>query len=315
MSYPFPIYKHLIMLGIVGSHAYGTSIPSSDIDWRGICTCPKEYLFGFQKRFEQYQPSGVDTVIYDIRKFLKLCSDGNPSMVDILFLPEDCILYQDENFQLIRNSRQLFISLELKAKFMGYAIAQLRRIETHRKWLLNPPKKQPTLEDFGFQDLTQYRENCKLIKTLAEAGQQNSNIFIDLNRKIRDYHQAIKYYDQYNTWKTQRNPERKLVEEKYGYDTKHASHLVRLIRIIEELITTGEFNVRRPDAWELLAIKTNGIWTYEELINWANEKENTINALFENNKIGLPNHPNRNRIDELCIEIIERKLYETSSTK
>src|ERR1039458_5020213 len=46
-----------------------------------------------------------------------------------------------------------------------------------------------------------------------------------LHRVIRVVHQV----DQYNGWKAQRNPKRAELEAKFGYDTKHAMHLVRLM--------------------------------------------------------------------------------------
>lgn len=37
----------------------------------------------------------------------------------------------------------------MQQTFLGYAMAQLKQIKTHRSWLLNPPKSKPLREDFG----------------------------------------------------------------------------------------------------------------------------------------------------------------------
>ncbi len=56
---------------------------------------------------------------------------------------------------------------------------------------------------------------------------------------------------------------------------KHASHVVRLIRLGEEILTEGIVRVKRPDAKELLAIR-NGEWSYEQLLDFAEGKDKLI---------------------------------------
>lgn len=41
-----------IFLSRSGSHAYGTNLPTSDEDFRGIAIPPKRYFHGFVDRFE-----------------------------------------------------------------------------------------------------------------------------------------------------------------------------------------------------------------------------------------------------------------------
>lgn len=48
---------------------------------------------------------------------------------------------------------------------------------------------------------------------------------------------------------------RKQIVAKFGYDTKNAAHLIRLLRMCRDLFTTGQIVVRRPDAAHLLSIK------------------------------------------------------------
>ena len=51
----------------------------------------------------------------------------------------------------------------------------------------------------------------------------------------------MKHWDSYQTWKTHRNPTRAELEPQHGYDTKHAMHLIRLMRMgLEVLETLGE---------------------------------------------------------------------------
>lgn len=65
-------------------------------------------------------------------------------------------------------------------------------------------------------------------------------------------------------------------------NTKHASHLIRLLRMGEEILTTGEVIVKRSDAQELLDIRA-GKYTYEELLSSAEGKDELIRGeLYEN---------------------------------
>jgi hypothetical protein len=68
---------------------------------------------------------------------------------------------------------------------------------------------------------------------------------------------------QYEEWTRQRNPVRAELGRRFGYGTKHAMHLLRLLRM-----ATGEVRVRRPDAEELLAVR-RGSLTFDSLLEQA----------------------------------------------
>jgi predicted nucleotidyltransferase len=84
-------------------------------------------------------------------------------------------------------------------------------------------------------------------------------------------------------------------------NSKHASHLVRLLKMGEEILKEGKVIVHRPDAEELKAIR-NGAWTYEQLVNWAETKDAELSQLYETSS--LPHAPNIDKINELYIETI-----------
>lgn len=133
----------------------------------------------------------------------------------------------------------------------------------------------------------------------------NDNL-IEIMQKERAYTSKKKEWDQYQNWKKTRNPKRAILEEKYGYDCKHAYHLVRLIRMCREILLTGKVIVKRPDREELLAIR-NGAWTYDQLIDFANTQEKNLNELYLTSNI-LPKSPDKETLDKLCIELIEKSI-------
>ncbi len=48
---------HTILLGRVGSHAYGTATETSDLDFKGVCVPPADYFLGLNS-FSGYDKSG-----------------------------------------------------------------------------------------------------------------------------------------------------------------------------------------------------------------------------------------------------------------
>jgi len=82
----------------------------------------------------------------------------------------------------------------------------------------------------------------------------------------------------FHKWRKERNEARASLEERMGFDGKHAAHLIRLLRMAEEVLTQHKVIVKRPDAQELLAIR-NGAWSLERIIAYAEEKNKQIQEL------------------------------------
>lgn len=133
-----------------------------------------------------------------------------------------------------------------------------------------------------------------------------SDNFIELMQRERQYAGAKREWDQYQNWKKTRNKTRSALEEKYGYDTKHAYHLVRLIRMCREVLTTGKVIVKRPDREELLAIR-NGAWPYEKLIEFAESEDKALQEVYQTST-ALPKTPDKDKLDKLCIKLVEKSL-------
>lgn len=136
-----------------------------------------------------------------------------------------------------------------------------------------------------------------------------SDNFIEVLSKERAYSAASKNWDQYREWKENRNATRYAMEEKYGFDGKHGLHLVRLTRMCLEILETGKVIVWRPDAEELLDIRY-GKWSYEHLEDYFEKMEVKIKLAFDKSK--LRNSPDRKKIDQLCIRLIEKSLSKYS---
>ncbi len=58
-------------------------------------------------------------------------------------------------------------------------------------------------------------------------------------------------------------------------DWKHLSHLVRLFKMAEEILTTGQVIVKRPDAEYLRAIRA-GKHSYQEILDWGEQMDKKV---------------------------------------
>ena len=80
--------ERIILMGLGGSHAYGTYNENSDIDFRGITLNLPSDLLGMTE-FEQYEDPKTDTVLYSFNKVIKLFLECNPNTCELLGLDED----------------------------------------------------------------------------------------------------------------------------------------------------------------------------------------------------------------------------------
>ncbi len=336
--------SYTIFRCVSGSKAYGTDTEQSDTDIRGIFIAPPEISLGCFQSLDQVEYSDRDEVLYDLRKFVKLAASANPNIIELLFTDEENIHFIDPAFAQLREHRQLFLSGKAKFTFSGYAMAQMKRIRGHHKWMTNPqPVDPPTLLDFSTfidtdgvvskfpEDLL---ENTFLVKVNATTfrlfssaafskpilSEDQANIqFINVDEERLASGSPLEFYGtlivqidtfrvqhrmwkEYWHWKKNRNPARAALEEKHGYDCKHAMHLMRLLKMAHEILRDGEVRVRRPDAKELLAIR-DGAFDYDELVRTAERMDEELNVLYENTP--LPHSPDRDAINALYMHVVK----------
>lgn len=87
------------------------------------------------------------------------------------------------------------------------------------------------------------------------------------------------------------------------WDPHDASHLVRLLRMGVEVVSTGEVRVLRPDREELLAIR-EGEWEKGRVMDHVC---GLMDELRSRESV-LPVVPDLDRLDALCISIVEQTL-------
>ena len=298
----------LIFKCITGSHLYGTALPESDYDIRGVLIPTEEFYLGFMNKVEQIESHKPDITYWEIQKFFKLCLDNNPNILELLFIPDNSQLETSDAWKEIIENRKMFLSIKARYTFAGYAVAQLHRIKQHREWLLNPPSHHPKRDEFGLPEtntITKDQINAYDELTAKGSALNLTSQMLDILHREKAYINAMRYWTQYKEWESNRNPDRAKLEKAWGYDTKHASHLYRLLSEGKELLTSAWITFPRPDAQEILAIR-HGEYSYEQLMNNIGDIDEYF-KLFEH-KFILPRSPNRLEADVLCQKLIKDRL-------
>lgn len=121
-----------LLLVIRGSHAYGTNIETSDTDFSGVFIQPMDNILGFNY-IEQINDDKNDIIIYEIKRFLQLLESNNPTVLELLNTPDDCVIYKDPVFDEILNNRDKFITKSCKNSFAGYAVQQIKKAKGQNK--------------------------------------------------------------------------------------------------------------------------------------------------------------------------------------
>lgn len=241
-----------------------------------------------------------DEELHELRKFFKLAAESNPNIIEYLYV-DRLITHSTPAWEKIRANRHMFLSKKTRWTFAEYAIAQMNRIKMHRGYLLNPPNGKPQRHDYGLSDEPEipkeyYGGLLSVPNSMVTSGLQ------EIVRKELAYREALNRWRAYENWRKHRNQKRAEMEAKFGLDTKHASHLVRLARMGKEILSTGQVIIYRPDREELMAIR-KGAWSYEKVEEFAKNINSGLDELYA--KSPLRDRPDYDGIASLYKEVCE----------
>lgn len=133
---------------ISGSRAYGTHLPHSDTDIKGIFILPKEDFYGLDY-VEQVNNETNDIVFYELKRFFDLLYKNNPNILELLSTPEDCMLYRHPLLAQIQP--EIFLSKLCNPTFAGYAVAQIKKAKGLNKKIMKPmDERRKSVLDFCY---------------------------------------------------------------------------------------------------------------------------------------------------------------------
>jgi len=126
------------VLGVViaGSCSYGLSTNASDVDLRAVHAVSGDYLLGLSQLSSSNSTIEIsegitELVSHEVGKFLNLCINGNPAVIELLYTPQNNILLSSDFFDKIREPeiRNSFINEDkIVSSYFGYSKSQLIRM-------------------------------------------------------------------------------------------------------------------------------------------------------------------------------------------
>jgi predicted nucleotidyltransferase len=136
---------------IAGSRAYGTTTDASDEDIRGLFALPAAAYLNLVRPPDQVSDARGNVVYYSLRRVIELLAQANPNILELLYMPEDCVRKITPEMQLLLESRHLFISKQCADTHAGYAMSQIKKARGQNKWINNPKSETPPCkEDFCY---------------------------------------------------------------------------------------------------------------------------------------------------------------------
>ena len=173
MEYNFKEIKEnglLVYEYIRGSQAYGTSTSSSDTDTAGIFMEREEDLLGLGLELpEMVKDQRQDNVWFSFRKYMGLLLKANPNILESLYIPEKCILYEHPCMKILKDNRDVFISKLCFNPFLRYSLEQIKKARSLKKKIVCPmtgPKK--SVLDFVYHS---YKQGSRPVQDwLSEMG-------------------------------------------------------------------------------------------------------------------------------------------------
>jgi len=302
----------------VGSHLYGTNHAESDEDFSGVFIPPMSYYFGLD-RVEEVDlsvssklPNGrnasdaIDRKFYELRKFCTLALECNPNIISHLFVNEENIIFSNSVGEQLLANRQLFLHKGLKGRFIGYSISQKKKMYVKRDTYLNL--------EAGLEKALYLVTKAKEAKYVFEIEQDllSSGFFEDNGNQhlicadlyIQKNVTLKKAIEQIQNRVNKFGGRKSLVDE-FGYDTKFATNLIRLLLEGKELLETGDLIYPLKDRALLQDIR-RGKYSLDEIEKMSVEIENSL--LNEYESTDLPVHPRYDKVNRLLVEMLGRNF-------
>lgn len=311
--------KNIILLGLGGSHAYGTENDDSDLDIRGAATNTRRNIF-IGKDFEQVVDVETDTTIYSFDKIVQLLCACNPNTIEILGLKQEHYLYLSYAGKQLIENKSLFLSQTAIHSFGGYANMQLRRLENKAARLTSQSRQEENIlksiehatVDYKIKYFEYPDDAIKLYIDKSLRDNYDSEIFMDINLAhypLRDFkdmwsemHSIVKAYS-----KIGKRNEKAIEHNKLS---KHMMHLVRLYYMCFDILEKGEINTFREAEHDLLMSIRNGEYL-DENQQPTSEFYEMIDVLekrfdYDKKNTSLPERVDTDKINDFVASINEK---------
>lgn len=172
----------LVFEVITGSRSYGLDTATSDTDIKGVFLLPKDMFYGLDYT-AQVNNDTNDIVYYELKRFMELLSKSNPNILEMLNVPEKCILQKHPIMDMLQP--EMFLSKQCEQSFANYAFTQIKKAYGLEKKIVNPiEEERKSVLDFCFVHEDAAAEPLK--KYLEEKGLEQNKIGLAAIAHLRD---------------------------------------------------------------------------------------------------------------------------------
>lgn len=135
-----------LLVGVVGSTAYGLNTPNSDIDLLGMYAEDTKALVGLdaaEKNFQSFCTKDPDVTMHEAAKYCKLALACNPTVSELLWLPQNCYRFKTPLGEELIDIRSEFLSAKrVRDAYLGYATQQFRKLQEHGRFASDIPDRR-----------------------------------------------------------------------------------------------------------------------------------------------------------------------------
>ena len=294
----------------VGSHLYGTTTPESDEDFSGVFVAPEEYYLGLNAVEEvdlsivskgkdgKNNSDAVDRKLYEFRKFVRLSLENNPNVVEQLFVDEKNLLFSNDMGRELLSHRHMFLHRGLRHKFWGYSFSQKHKMIIRTDKFYELKNAFDWMMDFNKPEtyMVELKDKNLPFMVFKSKHVQIGDLNFELTRQLR---WVVKKIGE----RLEKVGNRKELYLSKGYDTKFASHFLRLLMEGMELLETGDLQFPLKDRELILEVK-EGKWKLNEVLKLGEEIEKWVEKLSE--KSPLPGRLRFDEVNRLVVDMLKR---------
>lgn len=192
----------IIFKGIVGSQSFGLATETSDIDTKIVYMNSEIEMLS--NNYIPHIEFSKDETGYELRRFLELASSGNPNVLELLYLPEHCILKTSPEWEIVLQHRDKFLTKQCYGTFVNYAKSQLNKSRGQNKkfnWEKERIERKDVLDFCIFLDKSN-GNTFKIKDWLKDNNLDQSQVGL---AKIDGFRDSYKLYTDMLKW-TKDNP-------------------------------------------------------------------------------------------------------------
>jgi predicted nucleotidyltransferase len=266
----YPDYQ-VIFLHVAGSKLYGTNLPSSDTDYRGIfIPSLKDIIVGnyldhwtgdTSDRTKKNTADDIDITLWSIQKFVKLLSVGDTNAFDTLFaFGTHAQIYTHPLMSELFHKKIRLYPKSLRS-FFGYALGQVRKYSVKGDRLHAVKELADNIHTLNSPDLK--------IKDVLDTLPKNEHLSVTSDDTATYYKVLDKrfivnitlgeFYDKLKETINSYGARAQQAKEQGSVDWKAMYHAFRVIEECKQLMLTGHINFPLDTADFLIKVRTQQI--------------------------------------------------------